>query len=181
LALADAETHRAQLRGEPLHRYLALVVLQQHEATQLRPEMAGDALRQRRHHRAAVRPHPAFPAVADHLRAQHQILDDESVVSFEPRAGWHLHTQHTALDADPRYGLAASTMLAMARRLWRRGIVHAARLEVRAAFQTLQSRNLVPLLRHNTLQLGNLAEQLDDQSFELGPQTFAKSPAGDML
>src|SRR6185312_5552935 len=89
---------------------------------------------------------------------------------FEPRAGWHLHTQHPALDADPRYGLASSTMLAMARRLWRRGIVHAARLEVRAAFQTLQSRNLIPLFRHNTLQLGNLAEQFDDLSFEFGPR-----------
>ena len=61
-------------------------------------------------------------------------------------------------------------MLAMARRLRRRRIVHAARLERGPAFQTLQSRNFVPLFRHNTLQLGNLAEQLDDQSFELGPR-----------
>ena len=36
--------------------------------------------------------------------------------------------------------------------------------------QTLQSRDLVALLRHNTLQLGNLAKQFDDQGFEFGPR-----------
>src|SRR5947209_17171842 len=146
------------------------MVLQQNESYQLRPEMASDALRQRRHHRAAIRPHPAFPAVADHLRAQHQILDDEGVVSFEPRARRHVHPEHLALDADPRYGLAASTMLAMARRLRRRRIDHAAWLDIGTAFQTLQSRDLLALLRHNTLQLGNLAKQFDDQGFEFGPR-----------
>ena len=117
LALGDAETHRAQLRGEPLHRYLALVMLQQHEAAQLRPEMTGDALRQRRHNRAAVRHHPTFPAIADHLGAQHQVLDDEGLIAFEPRARWHIHTEHSVVDADSRYQLAPATMLALARRL----------------------------------------------------------------
>ena len=62
----------------------------------------------------------------------------------------------------------------MARRLRRRRIVHAARLDVGAAFQTFQSRNLVALLRHDTLQLGNLAEQLHYQSFEFGPRKARK-------
>ena len=146
LALRDAETHRAQLGGQPLHRYLTLMVLQQSEAAQLRPEMAGDALRQRRHHPPPVRRHPAFPAIADHLGAQHQVLDDEGVISFEPRARRHVHTQHPALDADPRCGLAASTMPAMARRLRRRRIVHAARLDVGAALDLsiAQSRRAAP-------------------------------------
>ena len=62
----------------------------------------------------------------------------------------------------------------MARRLRRRRIVHAARLDVGAAFQTFQSRNLVALLRHDTLQLGNLAKQFDDQGFEFGPRKLRK-------
>ena len=59
-------------------------------------------------------------------------------------------------------------MLALARRLRPRRIVHAARLDVGAAFQTLQSCDLVALLGNDPLQLGNFAEQLDDQSFKFG-------------
>ena len=61
-------------------------------------------------------------------------------------------------------------MLAPARRLRPRRILHAARLDVGPAFQTFEPCNLVALLRYNPLQLGNLAEQLDDQRFELGPR-----------
>ena len=71
--------------SQPLHRDLALMVLQQHEAAQLRPEMAGDARRQRRHHRPPVRRQPALAAVADHLGAQHQVLHDVGLVALEAR------------------------------------------------------------------------------------------------
>src|SRR6187551_721640 len=61
-------------------------------------------------------------------------------------------------------------MLAPARRLRPRRILHAARLDVGAAFQTFQSCDLVALLRYHPLQLSNLAEQFDHQSFEFGPR-----------
>ena len=49
LTLADADPSGLELGHQPLHRHLALVVLHQHVAPQLRPEVAADAGRQRRH------------------------------------------------------------------------------------------------------------------------------------
>jgi len=42
LPLGDAQTEPTQLRGDLLHRDLALMVLLQHESAQLWPEMPGD-------------------------------------------------------------------------------------------------------------------------------------------
>jgi hypothetical protein len=44
-ALGDADPDGVQLRRQPLHGDLPLVVLQQHEAAQLRTGMAADSLR----------------------------------------------------------------------------------------------------------------------------------------
>ena len=46
LALGDREPERGEEGRDPLHRHLALMVLQQHEAAQLRAEMAAHARRQ---------------------------------------------------------------------------------------------------------------------------------------
>ena len=125
-------------------------------------------------------PTQRIPTIADHLRAQHQVLEHEGVVSFDPRARPHVHAQHPALDADPRCGLAASAMLAMARRLRCRRIIHAAWLDVGAAVQTLQSRDLIALLCHNPPQLGNLASSFITRASSSGRKRFARSPGGDM-
>jgi hypothetical protein len=45
---------------QPVHRGLALMILGEHEATQLRPEMASDAIRQRRRYHLAVRGLPTL-------------------------------------------------------------------------------------------------------------------------
>ena len=58
-------------------------------------------------------------------------------------------------------------MLALSRRLRRRRIVHAARLDVGAAFQPLQARDLLALLSHHALQLSQLAKQPDHQRFKV--------------
>ena len=76
LALGDADADRSQLRHQPLDCHLPLMVLQQHEAAQLRSEMPDNAGRQRCQHHMTVRRHPAFPAIADHLGVQHQVLHD---------------------------------------------------------------------------------------------------------
>ncbi len=55
LALGDADPDRLQQPNQTLHRHLALVILHQHEAAQLRPKMAADAAGQRRHDRLAIR------------------------------------------------------------------------------------------------------------------------------
>ena len=111
LTLGDAEADRLQLFHQPLHRHLALVVLHQHEAAQFRAKMAGYPGRQRGNHGGALRCHPALAAVADHLRAQHQLLHHEGLITFEPRAGWHRRFDHLLLDPHPRRQFAAATPL----------------------------------------------------------------------
>ena len=83
LALGNAQANGAQLRADPFHRDLALMVLHQHETPQLRTEMPGDPARQRGYHRLPIRRQPAFPAVADDLAAEHQVLHDECLIPLE--------------------------------------------------------------------------------------------------
>ena len=59
------------------------MVLQQHEAAQLWPEVAGNPGRHRREDGLPVGREPALPADAHDMRAQHQILDDEVLVALE--------------------------------------------------------------------------------------------------
>ena len=55
LPLGDDDAERPHQREQPRHRDLPLMVLSEHEAAQVRPEMPADAGRQRRCHRVAVR------------------------------------------------------------------------------------------------------------------------------
>ena len=97
---------------QPLHRHLPLVILHQHEAAQLRPEMAADAAGQRRHDGLAGRRQPALATVAHHPRGQHQILHLVRLVALELRARRTRHPQHLGLRRDPRRHLAAAAALA---------------------------------------------------------------------
>jgi hypothetical protein len=60
---------------QPRHRGLSLMILGEHETAQLRPEMAIEALRQRRRHNLAVRGQPALALKVDDMRMQHQLLN----------------------------------------------------------------------------------------------------------
>ena len=59
-------------------------------------------------------------------------------------------------------------MCAASRRPRRRRIVHAARFDVGAAFETLQARNLLTLFRHHAREATHLFEQPDQQSLQIG-------------
>ena len=83
LALGDRQADRLQQGGQTRQRGLALMVLHQHEAAQVRAEMSLGPLRQRRDDRLAVRRDPAFAPVADRMHRQHQLLDQIGLVALE--------------------------------------------------------------------------------------------------
>ena len=83
LPLGDHDADRPKLRHQTRHGDLALMVLKQHQAAQLRPEMAGDAGRHRCRDGQPVRGQPALAADTDDVRPQHQILDEEVFLAVE--------------------------------------------------------------------------------------------------
>jgi hypothetical protein len=68
LALGDRDADRPELCHQARHRDLTLVVLEQHEPAQLRPEVADDPGRHRCHDGPPVRGQPALAAEADQVR-----------------------------------------------------------------------------------------------------------------
>ena len=83
LPLGDGDANPPQLCHQPRHRDLALMVLRQHETTQLGSEMPDHAGRQGRQHHRSIRRDPSLPPVADRLGAQHDVLHQEGLVAFE--------------------------------------------------------------------------------------------------
>jgi hypothetical protein len=83
LALGDHDADRPQLGYQARHGDLALMVLQQNEAAQLRPKVTGNFGRHWRENRLPIGRQPALPADAHDMRAQHQILDDKVLVALE--------------------------------------------------------------------------------------------------
>ena len=106
LALGDHDADRPELGHQARHGDLALMVLQQHEAAQFRPKVAGNPGRHRRENRLPVGREPALPADAHDMRAQHQILDDEVLVALEARPGRHVGLDDALLVNDQPLGLA---------------------------------------------------------------------------
>jgi len=86
MAFGDDDAETAQQRHQSRHRHLPLMVLGEHEAAQLRPEVTIDAGRQRRRHHVAIRRLPAFAAEIHDVRTDRQILHHEARVAFETRA-----------------------------------------------------------------------------------------------
>src|SRR5262245_30348627 len=106
--------------GEPLHRHLTLVMLQQDEAAQFSSEVAADAEWQGGQDGLSLRRDPAFPAITNHPRTQHQILHDEILVALETRSNRCSHLEHLPLDTDlprlprlPRCGDFGAVSLSM--------------------------------------------------------------------
>ena len=86
LALADQDAEAAQQRHQSGHCHLPLMILSEHEAAQLRPEVTIDAVRQRSRHRAAIRHLPALATEIHDMPTDHQILHHKARVAFEARA-----------------------------------------------------------------------------------------------
>jgi hypothetical protein len=142
LALGDQDADRPELGDQARHRDLALVVLGQHEAAQLGPEVAGDAGRHRGDHGPAVRGQPAFAAQAEDVRAEHEVLYEEVLVALEARAGGDVRRHDPLLvDGEPRALAALGTA---ARPGWRGfgALLHAAGLRLGPAFDALERRDL---------------------------------------
>ena len=86
LAVRDVHPDIAQQTHQAANGHLAAVILGQHEAPQLRPEVTREPRRQRRHHHPAIGGEPALAPVADHMRTQHKILNHIVLVALETRA-----------------------------------------------------------------------------------------------
>src|ERR1700687_5576350 len=93
------------------------MMLDQHEAAQFGAKMAADAARQPGDHRAPVRRHPTFAAIAHDMRAKHEVLDDEVFVALEPRAWRYRRFDDSCFVNDPFGGLVAAASVRRRRRL----------------------------------------------------------------
>ena len=169
LPFGDGDPNRPQLRHQPRHGGLPLMVLGQHIAPQLRPEVALHPARQRRHDQLPLRRQPALAPVAHRLGPQHEVLDQKVLVAAELRAGRHRGAQHPLLHRHPWHHLAAAAAsLTVARRLRLAGLLHPARLDRWPALQPLEAGDLLALRRHRPLKLRHLGQQLDNQRLQLG-------------
>ncbi len=167
LSLGDADADPPQLCHQPRHGHLPLMVLRQHEATQLWPEMTGHAGRQGSQHHPSIRRDPSLPSVTYRLGAQHDVLHHEGLVALEARAWRNLRLDHPVLDGDPWHDLATPPMLApLAGQLRLTRVRHAAWLDPWAAVQTLQSCVLFPQLCDQPFLFSRLAQQLNHQRLQ---------------
>ena len=114
-----------------------------------------------------LRCHPAFAAIADRVGTQHQVLDQEVLVSLETRPDRRRYLQYLFLDPHPRRRLATSLALATSRRFRRGCFVHPARFDVRAAFQALQPRDLLALLGDDPFEIRHLGQKLHHKLLQL--------------
>lgn len=91
--------------------------------------------------------------VADCMHRQHQFLDGIGLVALEARSGRGRDLDHAILDRDAGTDLAAAAALLTLDRIGRFGaFVHAAGLDVRAAFQAFQAGDLFALLGDTLFQ-----------------------------
>ena len=178
LALADEDAEAAQQRHQSRHCHLPLMVLGEHEAAQLRPEVTIDTVRQRRRHRAAIRHLPALAAEIHDMPTDHQILHHEARVAFEagpPRRRRHFDGPlRVDRKLRPRAASRAFPIAGASRRLRLGPPLHAARFDVRPTRPTLQPCNLIAQRRHHSLQLNDLLPLLDNQAFQLGMRQAVK-------
>jgi hypothetical protein len=135
------------------------MILGEHEATRFGPKMTFDARRQGRHHDPPARRSPTCPSEVGYVRADDQILDEETGMAFETRAErWRDLKLSLLMDRQLRARGAVST--ALARRVRRSRLArlfHAARLDVRLDVRpsraTLQPCDLVAKRSNRSLKL----------------------------
>src|ERR1700729_2523214 len=116
------------------------MVLHQHEAAQLRSEMAFNSRWQWRQNRPAIGRHPAFALVTGRLYRNHEVPHQKGLVPLEAGSGWDLGVDHRLFNADPGDDLApARSFVIFGEFRWRGAFVHAARFNVWTALQALQT------------------------------------------
>jgi hypothetical protein len=184
LPLGHRQAEVAQLRDQPRHPHLSLMVLRHNKAPQRGAKMPRDARRQRRHPRAPVGGQPPLAAIADHPRPDLQILYYIAFVTLKARTGRHRGGNHLVLDRNP--GLVAAAPPALAVGLGRTCRFHAARLarrDPRSPLQPFQPRDLRPLFRDHRalfrdhpLLLCHLAQHTGDQPLQLGQRQIIEIP-----
>jgi hypothetical protein len=150
------------------------MILSEHETAQLVPEVTIDARRQGGLHRRAVRGPPAFSAKVDHVRSDHQILNQEAGIALETRAGRRIGLEPPLLINDHLRARAAPP-LPLAGRLRRfrlARLFHPARLDVlldlRPARPALQPSDLVTQRRNQPPKFRCLLQQPQRQALDLG-------------
>jgi hypothetical protein len=112
LAFRDRHAHGLQQRHQPRQCRLPLMIVHQHEAAQVRTEMAIDPRRQGGQDRLAIRRDPALAQIARRPGRNHQLLHEKGLVAFEARSRRHRRRlDHLVLDNDPRRHLATQPPL----------------------------------------------------------------------
>jgi hypothetical protein len=110
LPFGDDDAHAVQKRRQAVRRHLTLEVQRQDEALELWSEPANDPRRQRAAHRLSRRRRPALTTIPRCPRPQVQVLNDDVVVTFEPRSRRRRSRQNDFLgDLDPRQSRATPT------------------------------------------------------------------------
>ena len=168
LPLGDQDADGAELGDRARHGHLALVVLGQHEAAQRRPEVADDPGRHRGEHGPAVGGEPALAADAYDVRAEREVLDQEVLVAFEPRAGGDVRLDDALLvDSEPVSLAPATASPVRGTRIGAGALLHAAGLHLGAAFHALERRDLGLQLGDRLLQGVVLGQQPFGQGLQL--------------
>jgi hypothetical protein len=100
---------------------------------------------------------------------QHEVLDEEVLVTLEAGAWRNLRLDEALLTGSEPFALATlgAAFRALAGRLGLGALVHAARLHSRSALQAFEGRNLLPQLGDRLLQCGILCQQPLSQSLQL--------------
>jgi hypothetical protein len=111
LTFGDRQADRLQQGRKTGQCCLALMILHQHEAAQVRAEVPLGPLGQRRDDSLSVRCHPTFTLVTDRMHRQHELLNQIGFVALEARSRRGVRFQHAILDADTRPDLAAARTL----------------------------------------------------------------------
>jgi hypothetical protein len=173
LALGDIDPHRVQLPEQAGDGDLSLMMKAEREPAHLTAEMAFDAGRQQSNQRAPVRRRPSFAAIAHHMSAHDQLLDDEIFITLETRAGRRRLDLDDPIFVDRpigRLGAAAPARPVRGRfgtvRLFHPGR-SAWRFDVRPALQPLQPRYLTTQPNDGRTQRRHAGHKLARQSFKL--------------
>ena len=102
------------------------------------------------------------------MGAQDQVLDDETRVAFEARAGRRGHLDDLLL-MDRQLRPCGPTLGTLTERLPRLGrLLHSARFDIRPAWSAFEARNLIAQRGNRSLQLGYLLKLLYNQAYQLG-------------
>jgi hypothetical protein len=132
--------------------------------------VADDPGRHRCHDGPAVRGQPTLAAQADHVRAQHHVLDQEIFIALEARAGGDLRRDDPLLINGEPPNLTGLGAAALPSRPGLGALLHAAGPHLGPALHPLQLGDLSAQLGHGLRQGGVLRQQALGQSLKLAPR-----------